>query len=100
MEKCAGKSFMTRRIGTDWKYAYATKLCEDKIAERAQHAILSTLKFPENAKQLDVREGVILANPARVWPLLKSCASISCRLMPCAAAITSVKRKQARYTPI
>jgi hypothetical protein len=36
------------------------------IAEGAQHAILSLLKFPADARQLNVRDGVILANPARV----------------------------------
>lgn len=50
-----------------WKSEYTTKLCEDKIAEGAQHAILSLLKFPaDSTKHLAVRDGVILANPARV----------------------------------
>jgi|SRR6185437_15380645 len=64
--KVCGKIVYDSKNRNDWKSAYVTKLCEDKIAESAQHAILSTLKFPAGAKQLDLREGVILANPARV----------------------------------
>jgi hypothetical protein len=61
-----GKIVYDSKNRNDWKSGYVTKLCDDKIAEGAQHAILSTLKFPQGAKQLDVRDGVILANPARV----------------------------------
>jgi len=50
----------------DWKHEYATKLRADKIAERADHAVLSTNKFPAGSKQLHVRENVIIACPARV----------------------------------
>jgi hypothetical protein len=50
-----------------WKTEFATKLREDMIAEGAQHAILSLLKFPaDGPKNLCLRDGVILANPARV----------------------------------
>ena len=97
--KVCGKIIYDSKNRKDWKYAYATKLCEDKIAERAQHAILSTLKLPDNAKQLDFRDGVILANPARVLPSPNSCASTSCKRTPYVSATTSVKRKQALYTP-
>jgi hypothetical protein len=64
--KVCGKIVYDSKKRHNWKSEYATKLCEDKIAEGAQHAILSLLKFPSDAKQLDVRDGVILANPARV----------------------------------
>jgi hypothetical protein len=50
----------------DWKYEYATKLRTDKIAEKADHAVLSTNKFPAGSKQLHVHENVIIACPARV----------------------------------
>jgi hypothetical protein len=52
-----------------WKTEYATKLCEDKIAEGADHAILSLMKFPADCRQLEIRDGAILANPARVLVL-------------------------------
>lgn len=64
--KVCGKIVYDSKKRAAWKAEYATKLCQDKIAEGAQHAILSLLKFPSDSKQLDVREGVILANPARV----------------------------------
>src|SRR5207247_1283270 len=43
----------------------------DQIAENADHAILSTRSFPEGMKQLDVLDGVILANPARIVALVQ-----------------------------
>ncbi len=49
-----------------WREEHADKLRRDQLAEKAEHAILSTHKFPRNARQLDQRDGVILANPARV----------------------------------
>jgi hypothetical protein len=64
--KVCGKIVYDSKKRAAWKAEYATKLCQDMVAEGAQHAILSLLKFPSDAKQLDIREGVILANPARV----------------------------------
>ena len=64
-----GKIVYDSKKRNSWKTEYATKLCEDKIAEGADHAILSLLKFPADCRQLDVREGVILANPARIAAL-------------------------------
>ena len=64
--KVCGKIVYDSKNRNNWRAEYATKLCEDKIAEGADHAILSLLKFPADCRQLDIREGVILANPARV----------------------------------
>jgi hypothetical protein len=49
-----------------WRDDHASKLRKDQLAEKAEHAILSTHKFPRDARQLHFREGVLLANPARV----------------------------------
>ena len=49
-----------------WREEHAAKLRRDQLAEKAEHAILSTHKFPRNAHQLHHRDGVLLANPARV----------------------------------
>jgi hypothetical protein len=49
-----------------WRDSYVTKLREDQMAAKAEHAILSTCKFPAKANQLEIRDGVIIANPARV----------------------------------
>ena len=45
---------------------HVTKLREDQLAAKAEHAILSTHKFPAGASQLHMQDGVLLANPARV----------------------------------
>jgi hypothetical protein len=49
-----------------WRDEHAAKLRRDQLAEKAEHAILSTHKFPRDAHQLHHRDGVLLANPARV----------------------------------
>jgi hypothetical protein len=64
--KVCGKIVYDSKKRSAWRSEYATKLCEDKIAESAEHAILSLLKFPAETRQLELRDGVILANPARV----------------------------------
>lgn len=49
-----------------WRNDFVTKLAADQMAAKADHAILSTRKFPAGARHLDVRDGVILAAPSRV----------------------------------
>lgn len=49
-----------------WRNEFASKLAEDQMAAKADHAILSTRKFPKGARQLHVQDGVILAAPSRV----------------------------------
>ena len=53
-----------------WRNDYVTKLREDQLAAKAEHAILSTPVFPSGAKQLHLQEGVIVTNPARVVVLV------------------------------
>ena len=48
-----------------------TKLASDQMAAKAEHAVLSTSKFPKGARQLHVQDGVILAGPARVVALVQ-----------------------------
>ena len=48
-----------------WRNDYVAKLIRDQTAAKADHAILSTLKFPAGASQLEVRDGVVIVNPAR-----------------------------------
>jgi hypothetical protein len=64
--RLCGKIVYDSKKRQSWKSEYATKLCEDKMAEGAAHAVLSLMKFPADCRQLEVRDGVILANPARV----------------------------------
>lgn len=67
--RVCGKIVYDSKKRQAWKSEYATKLCEDKIAEGADHAILALMKFPADCRQLEVRDGVVLANPARVLVL-------------------------------
>lgn len=48
-----------------WRSDFVTKLRDDQIADKAAHAILSTIAFPQGTKQLHIQDGVILVNPAR-----------------------------------
>ena len=48
-----------------WRDDYVAKLSRDQTAAKADHAILSTFKFPAGASQLLVRNDVIVVNPAR-----------------------------------
>jgi hypothetical protein len=50
----------------EFRPEHVTKLREYQLAAKAEHAILSTRKFPPGASQLHMRDGVLLANPARV----------------------------------
>jgi hypothetical protein len=48
-----------------WRSEFVTKLRQDQIAAKAEHAVLATHVFPKDRKQLHINDGVILANPAR-----------------------------------
>lgn len=50
---------------TAWRNDFISKLVADQTAAKADHAILCARKFPAEAKQLTVRDGVIIVNPAR-----------------------------------
>ena len=54
-----------------WRNDFVTKLAIDQMAAKADHAILSTRKFPAGARHLHIQEGVILASPARVVALVQ-----------------------------
>jgi len=60
-----GKIIYDSKNSTAWRDDYVTKLVQDQTAAKADHAILSTFKFPQGAKQVEVRESVIIVNPAR-----------------------------------
>jgi hypothetical protein len=54
-----------------WRNDYVVQLRKDQLAAKAEHAILVTRVFPSGCRQLSVRDGVILANPARVVALVE-----------------------------
>lgn len=54
-----------------WRNEFVKKLASDQMAERAEHAILSTCAFPAGVRQVHVQSGVIISNPARVCALVQ-----------------------------
>jgi hypothetical protein len=48
-----------------WQSDYVTKLIKDQTAASADHAVLSTFKFPTGTAQVTHRDGVVIVNPAR-----------------------------------
>lgn len=60
-----GKIIYDSKNSTAWRDDYVSKLVQDQTAAKADYAVLSTFKFPAGAKQVEVRESVIIVNPAR-----------------------------------
>lgn len=54
-----------------WRNDFVTKLIVDKLAARADVAILCTRKFPEGKRHLHVQDGVILVDPARAVSIVE-----------------------------
>lgn len=50
---------------TQWRDEWVDKLVRDQTAAQADHAILATLAFPKKTSQVEIRNGVIIINPAR-----------------------------------
>jgi hypothetical protein len=67
--KLCGKILYDSKNRNAWQNEFANKLRADKLAERADHAVLSSNKFPKGAQQLHNQDGVIVANPARIVAL-------------------------------
>ena len=49
-----------------WRNDFVTKLRDDQVNAKADHAILSTNVFPSGKKELYILDGVIVVSPARV----------------------------------
>lgn len=62
---CGTILYESKNVKT-WSDAYITKLNSDKIAAKADHAVLSAYKLPAGCQQLAVRQGIIIASPARM----------------------------------
>src|SRR5882757_2073533 len=63
--KVCGSIIYDSKNRNAWRNEYVTKLRQDQLSAKADHAILSTMVFPAGARQLHVQEGVIVVNPAR-----------------------------------
>lgn len=66
-----GKIIYDSKSRNAWKGDFITKLRADQMAERAEHAVLSSNKFPAGSQQLHIVDGVIIAHPARVTALVE-----------------------------
>jgi hypothetical protein len=64
--KVCGKIVYDAKNRNAWQNEFVTKLRADKIAQGADHAILSSNKFPKDAAHVHYQDGVIVAAPARV----------------------------------
>lgn len=53
-----------------WRNDFVTKLRSDQLIAQADHAVLSSSKFPAGARQLHIQDGVVIACPARVVALI------------------------------
>jgi hypothetical protein len=67
--RLCGKIIYDAKNRDSWQNGFATKLKADKLAQAADHAILSSNKFPKDKSQVHLQDGVIVANPARVLVL-------------------------------
>jgi len=63
-----------------WGYEFVTKLREDQVEAKADHAILSTTMFPSGKKELCIESGVIVISPARVVALVEVLRGLMIRL--------------------
>jgi hypothetical protein len=61
----SGSILWESKNSTAWRDDYVTKLIRDQTAARADHAVLSTFKFPAGTAQVAHRDGVVIVNPAR-----------------------------------
>jgi hypothetical protein len=61
----SGSILWESKNSTGWREDYVTKLIRDQTAARADHAVLSTFKFPTGTSQVAIRDGVVIVNPAR-----------------------------------
>ena len=66
-----GRIIYDSKNTSKWYHDYVRKLVQDRTAAKAEHAILCTLKFPGDTRQLELRDGVIIVNPARVVALVQ-----------------------------
>ena len=66
-----GKIIYDSKNAGAWRNDYVAKLIQDQTAAKADHAVLSTLKFPAGATQLEVRDGVVIVNPARAVAIVR-----------------------------
>jgi hypothetical protein len=69
-DEVVGSIVLDSKNHARWSNKFTSKLRSDQLAERADHAILSSSVMPAGARQLHVQDNVIVADPARVVVLV------------------------------
>jgi hypothetical protein len=64
--RTCGKIVYDAKNRDAWQNGFAVKLNADKLTQGADHAILSSNKFPKDKREIHLQDGVIVAAPARV----------------------------------
>jgi hypothetical protein len=66
-----GSILYESKNSTAWRDDYVTKLVRDQTAAAADHAVLSTFKFPKDTDQVEIRDSVIIVKPSRAVAIAK-----------------------------
>jgi hypothetical protein len=69
--RACGKIVYDAKNRDAWQNGFAIKLNADKLAQGADHAILSSNKFPKDKREIHLQDGVIVAAPARVLAIVE-----------------------------
>jgi hypothetical protein len=69
--KVCGRIVYDAKNRNAWQNEFVTKLRADKIAQAADHAILSSNKFPKDTAHVHYQDGVIIAAPQRVVAIVQ-----------------------------
>jgi hypothetical protein len=69
--RACGKIVYDAKNRDAWQNGFAVKLNADKLAQGADHAILSSNKFPKDKREIHLQDGVIVAAPARVLAVVE-----------------------------
>lgn len=69
--KMCGRIVYDAKNRNAWQNEFVSKLRADKIAHNADHAILSSNKFPKDKAQVHYQDGVVVALPARVVAIVQ-----------------------------
>ena len=69
--RTCGKIVYDAKNRDAWQNGFAVKLNADKLAQGADHAILSSNKFPRDKREIHLQDGVIVAAPARVLAIVE-----------------------------
>jgi hypothetical protein len=69
--RTCGKIVYDAKNRDAWQNNFAVKLNADKLTQGADHAILSSNKFPRDKREIHLQDGVIVAAPARVLAIVE-----------------------------